>query len=458
MRGPVTHGALVASLLATAFGRGHAAAPITADAPPVTTMRTEAPDTTLLSYVVDSVRVIQRLSSNTEVVAVNVYLLGGSRQLTPESQGVEAMLLAASRYGTRGFADTTLRVAWNRTGSSAVSEMTRDWTMLGFRGVVEEFDRSWDIVIERLTVPTLTAASIDVARDRQLSMLRRLRASRDGEIAYVADSVVFDGHPYGLSPYGTPTSLARLDSAAVASYVRAQVVRSRMLVVVAGAASRAMVEAAIRRTLGGVPVGSYTWTAPTPRPPRPGTVTLLPRTTATSYVIGVYDGPPPTSDEYPAFRLATEFLSQLMTTAVREKRGLSYAASAYVDNRALPTGLFYVSTTRPDTVLRLIKRQLDNLRNPDSLPSGMTFTNEKNSLTNLFRRSTSAAQVEALANAAILEGDHRLVDNVPYRARSVSSSNVRRAAIRYMQNFQVVYAGDTTLVKRASFEGLSSRR
>lgn len=429
------------------FGRGGTSEP----ARGVTHTVRVADDTMVLSYTVDSVRVIQRLNPMTDVIAVNVYLLGGSRQLTATTQGIEAMLASASRYGTRSFPDTTLRTAWGMTGSDATVEITNDWTMLGFRGVRDEFDRSWDIIAERLTAPTLRAEAVDVARERLVAALYRSRATPDGEVAFVSDSVVFAGHAYGLAPYGTSKSLAGIDSAALANYVRTQVTRTRMRVVVAGNATRAMVEAAIHRTLGRQPLGQFAWTAPDPLTSHTGSVTLIPRQAATNYVIGVFEGPAQTHEDFPAFSTATSFLGQLITTAVREKRGLSYAASASVEDRALVTGMIYVSTGKPDTVIRLIQRQIATLQNPDSLPPGMTFSSDKNSLGNLFRRSTSSAQVEALAHAELMLGDYRLADNLPRRMRSVSSSSVRQAAQKYLQNIRYVYAGDTTLVTRAAF-------
>lgn len=410
-----------------------------------------ADDTMVISYVTDSVKVVQRLNPLTSVVAVNVYLLGGSRLLTPATQGIESMILGASRYGTRGFPDTTLRTAWGLTGSSAATEITNDWTMLGFRGARDEFDRSWDIITERITVPTLRPGAIELARDRMVSALRRVRSTPDGEISVVSDSIVFAGHPYGLSPYGTEGNLAGLDSATLAKYVTSQVTRSRMLVVVAGAATRAMVETAIHRTLARQPVGQFIWSAPPPLAKSAGSVTLIARQAPTNYVMGVFDGPPETSDDYPAFRTATGFLGQLITKAVREQRGLSYAASASVSDRALVTGYVYVSTGKPDTVMRLIMRSVATLQDPDSLPAGFSFTSDKNSLESLFRRSTSEAQVDALAHAQLLQGDFRLADNLPRRMRSVSSSSVRQAARKYMQNLRFVYSGDTSRVHRKSF-------
>jgi zinc protease len=149
--------------------------------------------------------------------------------------------------------------------------------------------------------------------------------------------------------------------------------------------------------------------------------------------------------------MATAMLGSMITEAVREKRGLSYAASASVSDRAVVTGTLYVSTPKPDTVVRLIQAQIRTITDPDSLPAGFGFTSDKNSLQYLFRRSTSAVQADALAHAEILQGDYRLAVNVPRRLRSVTSSSVRRAAVAYMKNIQFIYAGDTTLVKRSTF-------
>jgi zinc protease len=361
------------------------------------------------------------------------------------------MWLTASKYGTRSHPDSSQRAAWALTGSVFESELTSDWTMFGFRTVSDGFDQSWDLVAERIAQPTFPSAGVSTARERLRAALKVQRESPDGEISSVADSVAFAGHPYGLSPYGSEQSLAGIDSTMLIGYVRAHAVRSRLLIVVVGNATRAQVEAAIRRTLSPLPVGAYRWTPPAPIPVRTTSLTLIPRRSATNYVIGVFNGPPETHEDFPSFSMATAMLGSMITEAVREKRGLSYAASASVSERAVVTGTLYVSTPKPDTVVRLIQAQIRTITDPDSLPPGFGFTSDKNSLQYLFRRSTSAVQADALAHAEILQGDYRLAVNVPRRLRSVTSSSVRRAAAAYMKNIQFIYAGDTTLVKRSTF-------
>ncbi|HXD23380.1 MAG TPA: hypothetical protein VN613_08475, partial [Gemmatimonadaceae bacterium] len=67
-------------------------------------------DTATVSYVVSGVRVIQRRTTASLVVA-NLYLLGGVRQVTPANAGIENFLLAVSDFGTEKYPKQVLRRA-----------------------------------------------------------------------------------------------------------------------------------------------------------------------------------------------------------------------------------------------------------------------------------------------------------------------------------------------------------
>lgn len=60
-----------------------------------------------------------------------------------------------------------------------------------------------------------------------VSALQRIRATPDGEISVVSDSIVLAGHPYALSPYRTESHLAGLDSATLPKCVKSQITRLR---------------------------------------------------------------------------------------------------------------------------------------------------------------------------------------------------------------------------------------
>jgi hypothetical protein len=59
-----------------------------------------ASDTATERFEVAGVRVILRRNVASDVVAANLYLLGGTQQLTPATAGIEALLLTASERGT----------------------------------------------------------------------------------------------------------------------------------------------------------------------------------------------------------------------------------------------------------------------------------------------------------------------------------------------------------------------
>lgn len=407
-------------------------------------------DSITSAFTVGGLRVILRPNYATDAVAVNLYLLGGTRQLTPATQGIEPFLLQAAEYGSAHYPGDVSRTAWGRTGSEAVVSAESDWTLYGFRGLRQDFDSSWNIFADRLLHPTLNPSDVQLVRDRMLAELRRRRDDPDGLASLVADSVAFAGHPYALEPDGSERSLAALDSSALARYAASQLVTSRMLLVVVGSVSRSAVEAAITRTLASLPAGDYHWTLPAPLARSRSSVAFVSRPVATNYILGWFQGPSAVDPDYPAFRMATAWLSSRVSNAVREQRGLSYAAQAPMIERGLTTGGIYVTTTQPATVMPLIKSQMDSIRNVQGLYSLRSFAEEF--IMDYFAdNSTDASQADFLARAELYRGDYRKASEAMEDLRHVTMSELRAAANRYFRDIHFAYVGDTTRVGRAVF-------
>ncbi|MDQ3674594.1 MAG: hypothetical protein M3365_09490, partial [Gemmatimonadota bacterium] len=71
-----------------------------------------APLTT--SFDVSGVRVILRQNAANNVVAANLYLLGGARQVTDANAGIEPVILEVSERGTNRYPGNVLRRAMSR--------------------------------------------------------------------------------------------------------------------------------------------------------------------------------------------------------------------------------------------------------------------------------------------------------------------------------------------------------
>ncbi|HMC55299.1 MAG TPA: hypothetical protein VKH19_09025, partial [Gemmatimonadaceae bacterium] len=115
------------------------------------------PDTAVTTkFDVDGVTVILRRNTANEVIAANLYLLGGARQLTPTNAGIEALLLLASERGTRKFPGATVRQRTATLGSTISIEANDDWSAIGLHAIRGTFDSTWAILADRVMAPTLS--------------------------------------------------------------------------------------------------------------------------------------------------------------------------------------------------------------------------------------------------------------------------------------------------------------
>src|SRR6185312_15333105 len=295
------------ALGASSAGGGVAAAVPRPHAPPADTLTT--------SFDVSGVHVILRRNPANDVVAVNLYLLGGTRGLTDSTVGIAPMMLWVSERGTQHYSREALRLKTAELGSSIVVEPQPDWTMFGFRGIRSTFDSTWVVFADRLMHPTLDSADVELTRSQVASGVRERRDSPDDWVEYLADSVAFPGTPYGLAASGTERSIASISAADLRHFRDTALVTSRMLVVVVGNVDSAQVARDVQRTLGTLPAGTYRWTAipagmaadTSGDPAVPGTpspVVLEQRSLPTNYILGYYNGPAATSPDYQALRVA----------------------------------------------------------------------------------------------------------------------------------------------------------
>jgi zinc protease len=405
-------------------------------------------DTATTEFSAAGVRVIHRYLAANDLVAVNVYLLGGSAQLDAATAGIELMLLHASEFGTGAYPGRETRLAMARTGSRTDVETRPDWTLFGFRGVSSEFDSSWNVFADRIMDPALDPADVEIVRSRMLRAARSRRSHPDALLGVLADSVAFAGHVYAHDPKGSIESLTALTPAMLREYHAAQVVRSRMLVVVVGNVSRAQVEAAVQRTFAHLPAGSYRWSLPPTWPALKASVTSIPQQLPTNYVLGYYAGPRSDSRDYLPFLVATRILGGVAGATIREA-GLSYAPAAPFLERGASGGGIYVSTVRADTTMKIFNSSVEWMRemmvNRADLQRYLRgFITEYHS-----NNESVEGQADFLARYELLRGDWRAAGSYMTEMRAMSNADIRRAARQYIRNIQYVYIGNTERVPTA---------
>ena len=410
-------------------------------------------DTVPVSYEVNGLRVIHlQRASATDVIAVQLYLLGGARQVTAANAGIEPFMLMASAYGSQKYPGEKARRALALTGSRIYVSAESDWTSFSLSGVKQDFDSAWAVFADRLVHPTLDSTSMAIVRKRMLASIGRRVASPEDHLDFLADSLAFQGHPYAVNPSGNEKSIAALTADDIRRYARDQLVTSRMLLVVVGDVSRAQVEQAIGRTLGTLPKGSYTWSLPPSWKASKSAVLSANRATQTNYILGYMSGPPRSSPQYPAFERAMGVLSGWVGFVVREQSGLSYAAYVRMLDRGAPGAAIYMSTTKPDTAMKLVNRILESYEGEVMVPR-TTLRKSARSFEVAYRYSTetAATYAEVLARAQLYDGDFLAASRQAQVMSSLAFHDLRRMIKEYARNIQYAFVGDTTQVPLKEF-------
>jgi len=426
-------GVLVAVALTgdVALGQGRRASP-----PPA------AQDTGTVGYEVDGIRVIQRHSRSGDIVVANLYLLGGVRQVTAENAGIELILLEASERGTKSYSRDRLRRSLAQLGTSITTSVGVDWSRIGLRATRSTLDSTWNIMASRITEPRFDSSEVTLIKRQLIAGVRQREDSPDAHVEFVADSFAFAGHPYQLPAAGTEGSLSRISITDLQRYQDAQIVKSRMLLVVVGNVGRSQIERLVRGSLSRLPAGNYKWTLPDTLPRSKSSALTINRDLPTNYILGLYPGPRADSPDYHALRIATAILSGQLFSEVRSKRNLTYAVDAPFIERAVSAGGLYVTTVSPERTLEVMRQELLDLQTGTIEPKALERLILQFITQYFLDNESGVQQADFLARAELYYGDFRRADRFVDELRAITPADIQSAAIRYMRNFRFVYIGD----------------
>ncbi|MCE2941234.1 MAG: M16 family metallopeptidase [Gemmatimonadota bacterium] len=400
-------------------------------------------------FTVAGVPVILRRTLANDVVAVNTYLLGGTRLTGAARAGLEALYLQASEQGTERFPKAQLRETMAQLGTQIGVNATHEWTTFTLMATTGTLDGTWAVYADRLLRPRLEPAEVEFVRAQFLSGVRQRRDDPDTWLEYFADSIAFAGTPYGIDPVGSEASLGAISRDDLLEYRRTQLVKSRLLIAVVGNVTRTQIERLVREAFGALPAGTYRWTLPDTQPTGRPALGMDGRQLPTNYLTGYFAGPPATSPDYQALRVAAAVLSGQLFSEIRSRRNLTYAVGAPFKERAIAAAGLYVSTVAPDTVLALMQQELALLKRELITRDGLEQLVNQFLTDYYLDNETNLKQADGLARAYLYRGDWQLAEAFPDEIRRVTPEDVRRVAQRYLTGLRLAYIGDPRKLTRS---------
>ena len=449
--------ALLLPLLATAARAqspaGHAAPPATSAARADAAAAREVGDALRLvtEFEVNGLKVLVKRREGSQTVVAGLFIRGGSRNVTAENAGVEALMLDVATEASQSFPLERMRRELSRMGTGLTYGVNYDYSVLTLGSTRRYFDRSWDIFADSAMHPSFAPEDFQRVKNRLLVSLSDDEDTPDSYLQILQSRVAYAGHPYLNDPRGTVASVSRLTLDDVKRFHQQVMQTSRLLLVVVGDLDPQAVRQKVEATLAKLPRGDY---HPDPVPQlsfRAPTVAVTARDIPTNYVKGVFAAPPLTSPDIYPMRVASSILQNRVYVEVRVRRNLSYAPDAFLESQGANTGGIYVTAVDANQAVKVMLDEIARLQREPVSQDELKGTAQQFLTRYYLGQETNAAQAGELAQYELIGGGWRNSAVFLERLRAVTPADVQRVANTYMRNLQFVVLGKPQGIDKGVF-------
>jgi zinc protease len=412
----------------------------------------EATQAALVSeFDVNGLKVIVKRRPGSLTVASGLFLRGGSRNITAENAGIEALMLDAATEASASFPRERMRSETSRMGTVVSAGVNYDYSTLSLISTRANFDRSWEIFTDVALRPSFTAQDVQLVQSRMVASLRDDVDDPDDYLQRLQEKVAYAGHPYFNRPRGTAETIARLTVEDLRRYHQQMMQTSRLLLVIVGDLDPALLRQRIAQTFGRLPRGNY---QPSPLPQlafATPSVEVTRRGLPTNYIQGLFAAPSLTAADIYPMRIASSVLRDRVFEEVRVKRNLSYAPSAFLNSQGANVGGIYVTAVDANRAVRVMLDEIARLQHDPITADEITGVVSQYLTSYYMGQETNAAQAGELAQYELIGGGWRNSLVTIERLRAVTPEDVQRVARTYMRNIRFVVIGNPEQIDRNVF-------
>ena len=405
-------------------------------------------------FTVAGIHVIHKPIAANDVIAVQLFVKGGSAAISPANAGIEQLIVDAAPLGTTKYTKEQFSAAATQNGAEIDGAAQTEFTSMTLRAVRQNWDASWDLFAQAVAHPTFPEAEVALARGQLMNQVKQRTDNPDAYLTHVSDSLVFAGHPFAPEPRGTPESVAALKPADLARWHARRFTRANMLIVVVGNVSHDDLVAKIGGAFGSLPAtGGAAPRVPALSAMKPS-VTIVERSLPTNYIQGTFVAPPSASRDAAAVRLAARLLNDRLFEEVRTKRNLTYAVASFFRTGTVGRGALYVTATQPDTTLKVMLAEVRRLQREPV--SNERLQESRNDYVTAYwmNQETNLGQAAQLGTYELTGGGWRNALTLVDKVREVTPADIQRVATRYFRNARFVVIGDPKKIDQALFKSL----
>ncbi len=404
---------------------------------------------------VNGLKVLVKRREGSQTVAAQLYIRGGSENITASNAGIEALMLNVASEASITYPRDRMRKELARMGTVIGESVNYDYSALAMTTTRANFDKTWDIFADVAMNPAFTKEDFDLVKARLLSSLSDDTDEPDTYLQRLQEKVAYAGHPYLNRPQGTAESIARLSLQDIRAYHKSVMQTSRLLLVIVGDLDAAQLKARVTASFGKLPRGDYKAPALPQLVFSASTLEVTSRQLPTNYIQGFYTAPPITSpDIYPMY-VASSMLRDRVFEEVRVKRNMSYAPDAFLRNQAANIGGIYVTAADQyaNDAVRVMLNEVTRLQREPVSRDDITSVVAQFLTTYYIGQETNAAQAANMAQYELIGGGWRNSLSFFEKLRAVTPADVARVSQKYMRNIRFVVLGNPAKIDKTVFIG-----
>jgi len=402
---------------------------------------------------VNGLKVLVKRREGSQTVAAQLYIRGGSENITAANAGIESLMLNVASEASAAYPRDRMRKELARMGTVIGESVNYDYSALAMTTTRANFEKAWDIFADVAMNPSFIKEDFDRVKSRLVSSLNDDNDTPDSYLQRLQEKVAYAGHPYLNRPEGTAESITRLSVEDIKAYHKKTMQTSRLLLVIVGDLDAALLKPRIAASFGKLPRGEYKATALPPLAFNASTLEVTSRELPTNYVQGLFTAPSITSpDIYPMY-IASSLLRDRVFEEVRVKRNLSYAPDAFLKTQSANIGGIYVTAVDANQAVRVMLNEITRLQREPIGRDDITSVIAQFLTTYYIGQETNAAQAASMAQYELIGGGWRNSLQFLEKLGAVAPADVQRVSQKYMRNIRFVVLGNPAKIDKNVFTG-----
>jgi len=328
--------------------------------------------------------IIYDYSKEREISTITFFFDGGSMNCTKDNAGIEKFILESVQKGSAKYSESDINILSDRYGLRISVTVNYDYSAISFTSFSSHFTEVLDIAADMLRNPLFPEKNVEIIRKNMIEAINAKETNPDELVWLRLNDWFFRDHQYSALPDGYVGSVSNITIDDMRKHLQFMTLENRVVASIVTGIPKKTLEPVLKEKFSFLKTAKG-WKKSLPSEFRSAgkdtTLYVKKENLETSYVACKFNLPSVTDNDYAPARLGMSILSKRIYETLRTKHGLTYAAYMAASDKKVNYGVFYVSTTYPDSAIALFHKDMAEAKN------GGVTQREIDDLRNLYETS-----------------------------------------------------------------------